>query len=70
VKDLRGETVYATNLPISGTVTVGNYGPGAGEEIAVSAEGRFFIINPIANRVVETAGPSGIAADAININVL
>lgn len=70
VKKLDGKTVYTTSIPIAGTVTVGNYGPGSGEEIAVSAEGRFFTINPITARVVETAGPVGISADAININVL
>lgn len=70
VKNLQGRTVYATELPIAGTVTVGNYGPGAGEEIAVSAQGRFFIINPITTRVIETSGPVGIAADAVNIQKL
>jgi len=68
VKNLQGRTVYSTELPIAGTVTVGNYGPGAGEEIAVSAKGRFFIINPITARVIETSGPVGIAADAVNIH--
>lgn len=70
VKNLRGRTVYSTELPIAGTVTVGNYGPGAGEEIAVSDKGRFFIINPITTRVIETSGPVGIAADAVNIQRL
>ncbi len=70
VKNLQGQTVYSTDMPLAGTVTVGNYGPGAGEEIAVSAEGRFFIINPITARVIETSGPVGIAADGININLL
>ena len=70
VKNLQGRTVYATDIPIAGTVTVGNYGPGAGEEIAVSADGRFFIINPITGRVFETSGPVGIAADGVNINVI
>lgn len=70
VKNLRGQTVYSTDVPIAGTVTVGNYGPGAGEENSVSAEGRFFIINPVTGRVLETSGPVGIAADGININML
>jgi hypothetical protein len=68
VKDLQGQSVYSTDVPIAGTVTVGNYGAGPGEEIAVSGGGRFFIINPISGRIVELSGPSGTSADAVNIN--
>lgn len=70
VKDLRGATVASFEVPLTGDITVGNYGPGPGEEIAVSSQGRFFIINPNTGRTIETSGPVGIAADSININTL
>lgn len=70
IKDLTGATVASFEVPIIGEVTVGNYGPGAGEEIAVSSGGRFFIINPISGRILETTGPVGTAADSININTI
>lgn len=70
VKDLAGRTVYQTTLPIDGEVTVGNYGPGPGEEIAVSASGIFFTVNPITARISSMRGPDGHAADSININTL
>ena len=70
VKNLAGRTLYSIDIPIEGTVTVGNYTAGAGEEIAVSAGGRFFIANPVTRRVFETTGPDGIPADSININKL
>jgi len=70
VKDLDGRTVYQTTLPIAGDLTVGNYGPGPGEEIAVSSSGTFFVLNPITGRVASMQGPVGQAADSININTL
>jgi hypothetical protein len=68
VKDLTGRTVNSFLIPLVGDVTVGNYGAGPGEEIAVSSHGRFFIINPITGSTRDIRGPAGIAADSININ--
>ena len=68
VKDLTGRTISSVTVPLRGTVTVGNYGPGPGEELCVSREGQFVIINPITGRRSILTGPDGIAADAININ--
>jgi hypothetical protein len=70
IKNLRGDTVSTFEVPITGTVTVGNYGPGAGEEIAVISGERYFIVNPITGRMTETSGPQGIPADTVNINTL
>ena len=70
VKNLRGETVRTLHVPFAGDVTVGNYGPGPGEELCVSSQGRFFIINPITGRSITLSGPRGQAADSININTV
>lgn len=68
VKDLKGRTTRSMAVPLRGTVTVGNYGPGPGEELCVSRGGRFVIVNPVTGRKSILTGPDGIAADAININ--
>lgn len=70
VKNLKGETVTTLHAPLSGDVTVGNYGPGPGEEVCVSSRGTFFIINPVTGRSVPLSGPDGQAADSININTV
>lgn len=70
VKDLQGNTISSFTIPYAGHVTVGNYGPGPGEEIAVSSRGRFTIINPITETQRVSSGPNGVAADSININNL
>jgi hypothetical protein len=70
VKDLAGETVFHTEVPIVGELTVGNYGPGPGEEFAISNGGSFYVINPNTGRVISMSGPVGFAADSININSL
>lgn len=68
VKNLKGATIHSFTVPMRGTVTVGNYGPGPGEELSISRDGRFAIINPITGRRSILTGPDGIAADSININ--
>lgn len=70
VRDLRGREVLSFTVPFLGDVTVGNYGPGPGEEVAVCAQGRFFIVNPVTGKSFERTGPVGIAADSININTV
>jgi hypothetical protein len=70
IKDLAGNTVSSFTVPYAGQVTVGNYGPGPGEEIAISSQGRFTVFNPITETHRVTTGPSGLAADSININNL
>ena len=70
IKNLSGRNVATTTIPIVGEVTVGNYGPGAGEEIAVSSGGSFYIFNPITGRLQSLSGPAGQAADSININTV
>lgn len=69
-KNLRGATVRSVTVPLQGTVTVGNYGPGPGEEVCVSANGNFVVLNPITGRSTTLSGPVGLAADAININTI
>jgi hypothetical protein len=70
MKNIRGRDVGSFTVPFVGDVTVGNYGPGPGEEIAVVSQGRFFIFNPITGRSFEAVGPVGVAADSININTI
>ena len=70
VKDLRGRAVLSFTVPLVGDVTVGNYGPGPGEEIAVCSQGRFFVFNPVTGKSFERTGPVGIAADSVNINTV
>jgi hypothetical protein len=70
VRDARGANLGSFTIPLLGDITVGNYGPGPGEEIAVSSVGRFIILNPITGKTFERHGPSGRAADSININTI
>jgi hypothetical protein len=71
VRDLSGDRIATVTLPIRGEVTVGNYGPGPGEEIAVSSDdGTFLIYNPITGRLLSLQGPAGFAVDSINLNTL
>lgn len=70
IRDLNGVMVSSVTVPLQGEITVGNYGPGPGEEIAVSADGIFFIFNPITQRLLSLQGPSGRAADSVNINTI
>jgi hypothetical protein len=70
IKNLVGDTVSTFEVPITGTVTVGNYGPDAGEEIAVISGDRYFIVNPITGRMTETSGPQDIPTDPFYSNTL
>jgi hypothetical protein len=69
-KDLSGGTISEVTIPNEGQITVGNYLPGPGEEVAVSSNGMFFIYNPISEKLVGLNGPKGIAQDSININTV
>lgn len=70
VKNLSGSTVSEVSIPINGEITVGNYGPGPGQEVAVSSNGTFYIYNPITERLISMNGPSGLAGDAVNISTV
>lgn len=67
VKNLRGKTIAETTIPADGELTVGDYGAGPGEELAVAGNGTFFIYNPTTDRLVTMDGPAGLAADSVNV---